>query len=105
MNPEIRICQNCKSQFTIEPEDFQFYEKIKVPPPTFCPECRLIRRLAWRNARAFYRRNCEKCGVSMISVYAPDSGMKIYCRPCWWSDSWDGIETGIDFNPKVPFLQ
>jgi len=32
MNPEARTCQNCKTQFTIAPEDFQFYEKIKVPP-------------------------------------------------------------------------
>lgn len=31
---ENRICQNCKNDFIIEPEDFVFYEKIKVPPPT-----------------------------------------------------------------------
>ena len=40
---ENRICQNCKSEFIIEPEDFNFYEKIKVPAPTWCPECRMIR--------------------------------------------------------------
>ena len=27
---EKRICQNCKKEFTIDPEDFNFYEKIKV---------------------------------------------------------------------------
>ena len=32
-----KICQNCKQNFTIEPEDFTFYDKIKVPSPTFCP--------------------------------------------------------------------
>ena len=32
------IYQNCKKEFTIEPEDFNFYEKIKVPAPTFCPK-------------------------------------------------------------------
>ena len=36
MNREQRICQSCKKEFTIEPEDFLFYEKIKVPAPTFC---------------------------------------------------------------------
>ena len=55
------ICQNCKKDFVIEPEDFNFYEKIKVPPPTFCPECRLIRRFARRNEKALYHRVCEKC--------------------------------------------
>jgi len=27
---ENRSCQNCKKNFTIEPEDFGFYEKISV---------------------------------------------------------------------------
>jgi DNA-directed RNA polymerase subunit RPC12/RpoP len=45
METETRICQNCQKDFIIEPDDFGFYEKINVPLPTFCPECRYIRRL------------------------------------------------------------
>lgn len=47
MNSETKTCQNCKQKFSIELEDFDFYKKISVPPPTFCPKCRLQRRLAW----------------------------------------------------------
>ena len=32
MNSETKTCQNCKQSFIIEPEDFEFYEKMKVPP-------------------------------------------------------------------------
>ena len=46
---EKRTCQNCKKDFTIKSEDFSFYEKIKVPAPTWCPECRMIRRINFRN--------------------------------------------------------
>ena len=53
MKSETKVCQNCKSDFTIEPDDFNFYGKIKVPAPTFCAECRLIRRLANREERSF----------------------------------------------------
>ena len=35
---ETKTCQNCKNDFIIEPDDFSFYEKMKVPAPTFCPE-------------------------------------------------------------------
>ena len=35
MTNEVRICQNCKTEFTIEPEDFDYYKKMSVPPPTF----------------------------------------------------------------------
>ena len=101
---ETKNCQNCKQHFTIEPEDFDFYKKIDVPPPTFCPECRLIRRLAWRNERSFFHNVCKRCGKEVISVYPNDSGITVYCRPCWWSDEWDGLEYGVDFDPSRPFL-
>ena len=63
MNSETRRCQNCKTDFAIEPEDFAFYEKIKVPPPTFCPECRLIRRSLFRNERVLYRKKDDMSGI------------------------------------------
>lgn len=53
MNSETRNCQNCKQPFTIEPDDFGFYEQIKVPPPTWCSDCRLMRRMSFRNELTF----------------------------------------------------
>ncbi|MBI5220714.1 MAG: hypothetical protein HY978_02680 [Candidatus Liptonbacteria bacterium] len=38
---EHRTCQNCKSQFTIEPEDFDFYRKIGLSRPA--PEQSTVR--------------------------------------------------------------
>lgn len=107
MSSETRTCQNCKNQFTIEPEDFQFYEKIKVPPPTFCPECRFQRRLALRNERNLYRRQCGLCGKKMISMYSSEKPFPVYCRECWWGDKWDPMQFGIDysFSSKPFFLQ
>ena len=69
MKSETKQCQNCKKDFVIEPEDFNFYEKIKVPPPTFCPECRLIRRMIWRNERTLYKRKCDKTGKQIITMF------------------------------------
>jgi len=102
---ENKICQNCKKDFTIEPEDFGFYEKMKVPPPTFCPECRLIRRLAFRNERTFHHRICEKCGKKIIAVFSQDSGIHVYCQSCWWSDGWNALEYNIDYDPSRSFLE
>ena len=63
---ENKICQNCKKDFIIEPDDFGFYEKIGVPPPTFCPECRLQRRLAWMVNLNLFKRRCDLCGEETI---------------------------------------
>src|SRR3989338_6874461 len=100
---ENRICQNCKKDFTIEPDDFGFYEKMKVPPPTFCPECRSQRRNAWRNNTSLYSRKCDLCNKFIISLYSPDSGLTVYCNKCWWSDKWDPKDYGAGYDFLKPF--
>jgi hypothetical protein len=104
METETRSCQNCKNSFTIEPDDFSFYKKMDVPPPTFCPECRTIRRLARRNERTFHRTVCEKCNKSIIAIFAKDSGIHVYCSPCWWGDEWDALEYGVDLDTNKNIL-
>ncbi|MDA2922227.1 hypothetical protein MYX07_03090 [Patescibacteria group bacterium AH-259-L07] len=108
MNQETKICQNCKQQFTIEPDDFDFYKKIKVPPPTFCPECRLVRRLAWRNESTLYRRKCDAPGHSeeVISMYPKDKSVVVYDQKYWWSDAWDELkQVGQEYDFSRPFFE
>ncbi|KKP85763.1 MAG: hypothetical protein UR88_C0008G0008 [Candidatus Nomurabacteria bacterium GW2011_GWA1_35_8] len=98
MEAQTKVCQNCKKDFTIESEDFKFYEKIKVPMPTWCPECRLVRKILWRNERALYKRQCNNCKKNIISVYNSDSLFNIYCHDCWWSDKWNPMIFGVDYD-------
>ncbi|MEK9147367.1 MAG: hypothetical protein AAB593_00400 [Patescibacteria group bacterium] len=99
-------CQNCKSEFTIEPEDFEFYSKIQVPSPTFCLECRFKRRAVWRNETTLYTgRKCDKCGKSVISMYNPNSPYTVYCYECYNSDSWDPKDYAMDYNKDKPFFE
>ncbi|MBI3273908.1 MAG: hypothetical protein HYZ69_02080 [Candidatus Colwellbacteria bacterium] len=103
MDKELRICQNCKQQFTIELEDFKFYGKMQVPPPTFCPECRLVRRLAWINERTLYPRQVN--GKNTISMYSPDKPFTIMEDKEWWSDTWNPLEYGVDYDFSTAFFQ
>ena len=102
---QAKQCQNCKTSFTIEPEDFDFYRKIDVPTPTFCPECRFQRRLAFYNLINLYKRKCDLCGEEKISMYAPEAPYKVYCPTCWWSDKWDTFEYGRDYDFSRPFFE
>lgn len=102
---ETKNCQNCKTDFVIEPDDFSFYDKMKVPAPTFCPECRLVRRMSWRNNRSLHRRDCDLCGKSIITMYRPDAPFPVYCNPCWWGDDWDPSSYGMDVDFSRPFLE
>src|SRR3989344_5252524 len=76
MEPEIKLCQNCKKEFTIEPEDFKFYEKMQVLAPTWCPECRLVRRLSFINTWSLHWRNCDVCKEKTLSEYPPEDQVK-----------------------------
>ncbi len=105
MNQETRKCQNCHKDFTIEPDDFGFYEKINVPPPTFCPECRMIRRVLWRNERTIYHGTCDLCRKSTISIYNPDSSYKVYCYDCFFSDKWDQLKSGKEYDFNKTFFK
>jgi len=102
---QARHCQNCKAEFVIEPEDFVFYDKIKVPPPTWCPECRLIRRLVFRNERNLYRVKDAASGQEIFSGIPPDSGLKVYEHDYWWSDKWDPMPYGRDYDFSRPFFE
>ncbi len=104
MNSETKLCQNCKKDFTIDAQDFSFYEKMKVPAPTWCSECRLIRRITCVNGWHLFWRNCDKCGKRTMSMYSPETKLTVYCQPCWWADSWDGTEYAINYDPQRPFL-
>lgn len=99
------VCQNCKDNFVIEPEDFNYYEKISVPPPTWCPECRMIRRWSFSNTWSLYWRNCDLCGERTMSMYSPEAKIKVYCPKCWWGDIWDGTEYGMAYDSTQPFFK
>lgn len=105
MQSETKNCQNCKKDFVIETEDFNFYKKIKVPPPTWCPECRIIRRTSCVNGWSLFWRNCDNCGGRTLSMYSPFQKITVYCQPCWWGDGWDGSEYAMDYDPGKPFLK
>lgn len=104
---ETRICQNCKGEFTIEPDDFSFYEKIKVPPPTFCPECRTVRRLCWRNEMSLFKRKCDAPGHDemLISFLSPEEKLTVYDSNSWWGDGWDPLSYGREYDFSKSFFE
>ncbi len=105
MIQETKNCQNCHQDFTIEPDDFAFYEKMKVPPPTFCPACRFQRRMAWRNGWHLFKKTEERTGEKIFSLFPEESPVKIYEKEYWNSDNWDPMVYAKDYNWQKPFFE
>lgn len=82
----VQACQQCHKNFTIAQEDFNFYEKMKVPAPTWCPECRMIRRFTSQNAPYLFYENCAKCQKEIYTPYAPEDPRIVYCVACYQAE-------------------
>ena len=79
-----KICENCKKTFLVLEKEIEFLEKKGIPSPCECAKCRQDKRLSMRNERNLYKRKCGKCGMEMVSTYAPESPYIVYCQKCFW---------------------
>ena len=109
-----KLCLQCQTQFEITDDDLNFYDKISpvfagkkylIPPPTLCPNCRQIRRLFPVNEINLYKRKCDATGKEILSNYHPAWPYVIYDQEYWWSDKWDALSYGRDFDFSRPFFE
>ena len=111
-----KVCANgwCKQTFEVTDGDLAFYDEISpvfggqkfsIPPPTLCPQCRLQRRMQFRNERHLYKRTSDLSGKPIVSTFAPDSPYKVFDQQEWWSDAWDALDYGQDIDPQKDPLE
>lgn len=105
MQQETKICQSCKQNFTIELDDFAYYERLDIPPSDLCPYCR------WKNLLAFWifgRFRIAKSALSgknIITVFPESVKFPLYDHKEWISDSWDPLLYGQDYKADKPFFE
>lgn len=110
----MKTCSQCGTSFEWTAEDAAFLEKLTptiagrrfaIPEPTLCAPCRRIRRYCFRNDRHLYKRKCSKTGWDIISINSPDKPFPVYAIDVWWSDAYDPLEYGRDFDFSRPFFE
>ena len=94
----MKSCNQCKNNFEVTPDDLNFYQKISVPEPTLCPQCRTIRRMMWWNEHNLYRKQ------GMFSTFPESSPITIMERDAWWGDGWDAMDYGREYDFTRPFF-
>jgi len=102
---ETKQCNKCKQNFTLDQDDFSFYEKMKVLVPNVCPDCRFKMRAIWRNEVSLYSRKCAKTGKSIISNYSPKSPCMIVSKEYYNGDDWNAKDFAKDFDIERPFFE
>lgn len=103
-----RVCLECKQNFKIEKEDIDFYNMLRVPPPTLCPKCRQIRRLGMlMRTPKFFKRPCVVPGHTedVITIFPPASPHKVYDVHYWYSDEWEATSYGRPYESNRKFFE
>ncbi|MDQ5922566.1 MAG: hypothetical protein QG644_274 [Patescibacteria group bacterium] len=102
---ETRECKKCNKSFSMDKDELGFYQKMNVPIPKVCPDCRFVMKALFRNETTLYSgRKCDLCGKSIISIYHPKSPYTIYCYDCFYSEKWDAKNYALDYDESKPFL-
>lgn len=99
-----KVCKNCQANFPVDQQDHDFYERMNVSSPTQCPQCRMQRRLAFRNDRSLYKSKSALSGKPILTMYNPENGFAVYDEKEWWGEGWDPMDYGMDFDFTRPFF-
>jgi len=107
-----KTCKQCGVNFD-QPDSRDFLRKfslqikgevLEIPESSLCNDCRHQRIYALRNEMALYHRKCDMCQTSIISMFPPENKCKIYCKKCWWSDKWNPLDYGREYDFNRPFF-
>jgi len=84
---------NCTKAFKILKDELDFYKRLNIPIPHYCPNCRHYNRLLKRNSMKLFKRYCMcdveshghegKCEVEFETSYATDRPEIVYCEKCY----------------------
>jgi len=82
---EIFICEKCTKNYKVIPNEFLFYQKLDIPLPRLCPDCRHSRRIQSRGPNKLWHRACMKegCMNKFETSYAPERPEIVYCESCY----------------------
>jgi hypothetical protein len=109
-----RSCAGCQKQFSISDEDQAALKNlapqivgttVELPQPTHCVECRQQRRAAVANQLFLYKRTCGLTGESVVTNIHPDTPYVVYKQEAWYSDKWDPLQYGREFDFSRPFFE
>ena len=80
---QILACSVTGKPFKIISQELKFYRVLGIPIQQKCPDQRHKERLALRNPRKLWKRQCAKCQKKIETTYAPDRPEIVYCEECY----------------------
>ena len=76
-------CEVTGKPFKIIKPELDFYRKMNLSIPRRHPDQRHKDRMALRNPRKLWKRNCIKCNAEIQTTYVLEKPEMVYCEDCY----------------------
>ena len=76
-------CAATKRPFRIIRKELDLLKRIGLPMHHLHPDERYKRRMALRNPRKLWNRECGRCGKAISTSYSPERPEKVVCEECY----------------------
>jgi hypothetical protein len=80
---KILTCEATGKYYKIQKAELRFYRKMNLPIPRLCPDERHKRRMALRNPRKLFSRECASCQTEIQTTFAENRPEKVLCEKCY----------------------
>lgn len=100
-----KTCEHCGKDFSITEEELNLYKKVGIELPTLCFFCRVKLHLSFWMFGKFRKGVSDLSGESLITVLPEKNRYPIYTLTEWYSDKWDAMDYGMDYDPNVLFFK
>lgn len=110
----IQRCKISGVDFEVDAAELAFLQAISpviggqqylIPAPQICPEERQRRRLAFRNLRNLYRRQCDLSQRPLISMYPAECAHTVFHNEEYFTDKWNALDYGVDYDSTRSFFE
>jgi len=97
-------CVQCQTSFSFSPGELSMYEKVELVLPDICVPCRWKQHMAFWPFGKFRTGASDLSGEKLITVLPEHARYPIYTSKEWWSDAWDAMDYGQDYDSSRPFF-
>lgn len=102
---ENKVCEHCSQNFTITEGELSLYNKVDMELPTLCFFCRVKLHLSFWMFGKFRKGKSDLSGENLITVLPEKNRYPIYSQNEWYSDKWDPMVYGMDYDETQPFFK
>lgn len=99
-----RTCRISGKDYIISPLEQRLCTKLGVPLPTLHPYERMLRLTAFSNFTTLFHGQCHATNKPLLKFYRDEQQFPVYSSPHWWSDNWNPLTYGRDYDFDRPFF-